>query len=140
MVKKLKRKLRHLKVKIDRKTETELIKFFNTQTSLDLYYNFGIGNIVNSQIKEFVKAKNAGWYESIKQRIYRRSKNIYSSKEKNKIIVFGEEDEILQYKLANCCSPIDGDSIFGFTTVEDGIKIHKEDCPNSIQLRSKYIL
>ena len=132
------RKLRHLKVKIDRKTETELIKFFNVQTSLDLYYNFGIGAIVNSQIKEFVKAKNAGWYESIKQRIYRKSKNIYSSKEKNKIIVFGEEDEILQYKLANCCSPIDGDSIFGFTTVEDGIKIHKEDCPNSIQLRSKY--
>ena len=132
------RKLRHLKVKIDRKTETELIKFFNTQTSLDLYYNFGIGAIANSQIKEFVKAKNAGWYESIKQRIYRRSKNIYSSKEKNKIIVFGEEDEILQYKLGNCCNPIDGDSIFGFTTVEDGIKIHKDDCPNSIQLRSKY--
>ena len=132
------RKLKHLKVRIDRKTETELIKFFNIQTSLDLYYNFGIGAIVNSQIKEFVKAKNAGWYESIKQRIYKRSKNIYSSKEKNKIIVFGEQDEILQYKLANCCNPIDGDAIFGFTTVEDGIKIHKEDCPNSIQLRSKY--
>ena len=132
------RKLRHLKVKLDRKTETELIKFFNTQTSLDLYYNFGTGSIVNSQIKEFVKAKNAGWYETIKQKIYSRSKSIYKESSAKKIIVFGEEEEVLQYKLANCCNPIDGDSIFGFTTVEDGIKIHKEDCPNSIQLRSNF--
>ena len=132
------RKLRHLKVILDRKTETELIKFFNVQTSLDLYYKFGIGAIINSQIKEFVKAKNAGWYRSLKQKIYRSSKSIYTNKVKNKIIVFGEEEEVLNYRLANCCNPIDGDLIFGFTTVEDGIKIHKIDCPNSIQLRSKY--
>lgn len=132
------RKLRHLKVKLDRNTETELIKFFNTKTSLDLYYNFGTGAIVNSQIKVFVKAKNAGWYETIKQKIYRGSKYIYKGKENKKIIVFGEEEEVLQYKLANCCNPIDGDSIFGFTTVEDGIKIHKNDCPNAIQLRSNF--
>ena len=132
------RKLRHLKVALDRKTETELIKFFNVQTSLDLYYKFGVGAIINSQIKEFVKAKNSGWYGSLKQRIYKSSKSIYSNKTKNKIIVFGEEEEVFNYKLANCCNPIDGDLIFGFTTVEDGIKIHKLDCPNSIQLRSKY--
>ena len=63
------RKLRHLKVKLDRKTETELIKFFNVKTSLDLYFKFGSRSILNSQIKEFVKAKNAGWYETIKQKI-----------------------------------------------------------------------
>ena len=132
------RKLKSLKVKLDRKTETELIKFFHTHTSLDLYYNFGAGSILNSQIKEFVKAKNAGWYESIKQKIYKGSKSIYKGKKSNKIIVFGEDDEVLEYKLSNCCNPISGDDIFGFTTVEDGIKIHKTDCPNAIQLRSNY--
>ena len=132
------RKLRHLKVKLDRKTETELIKFFNVKTSLDLYFKFGSSSILNTQIKEFVKAKNAGWYETIKRKIYKSSQVITKGRSDNKIIVFGEDEEVLPYKLANCCNPIPGDRIFGFTTVEDGIKIHKDDCPNSIQLRSNY--
>ena len=132
------RKLRHLKVKLDRKTETELIKFFNVKTSLDLYFKFGSSSILNSQIKEFVKAKNAGWYEIIKRKIYKSSQVITKGRPDNRIIVFGEDQEVLPYKLANCCNPIPGDRIFGFTTVEDGIKIHKDDCPNSIQLRSNY--
>ena len=132
------RKLRHLKVKLDRKTETELIKFFNVKTSLDLYFKFGSRSILNSQIKEFVKAKNAGWYEIIKRKIYKSSQVITKGRPDNRIIVFGEDQEVLPYKLANCCNPIPGDRIFGFTTVEDGIKIHKDDCPNSIQLLSNY--
>ena len=132
------RKLRHLKIKLDKKTETELIKFFNVNTSLDLYFKFGNNSILNSQIKEFVKAKNSGWYETIKQKIYKSSKVIKKRNSKNKIIVFGEEDQVLTYKISSCCNPIPGDKIFGFTTVDDGIKIHKDDCPNSIQLRSNY--
>ena len=132
------RKLRYLKVKLDQKTETELIKFFNLHTSLDLYFRFGSNSILNSQIKEFVKAKNSGWYETIKRKIYKGSRVIVKGNTNTKIIVFGEDQEVLPYKLANCCNPIPGDRIFGFTTVEDGIKIHKDDCPNSIQLRSNY--
>ena len=132
------RKLRHLKVKLDRKTETELIKYFSIQTSLDLYYKFGVGSILNSQIKEFVKAKNAGWYATIKQKIYRGAQTISKSNKSNQIIVFSDNDEVLPYSFANCCNPIPGDDIFGFTTVEKGINIHKNNCPNSIQLRSNY--
>ena len=40
--------------------------------------------------------------------------------------------------MANCCDPIHGDSVFGFVSVNDGIKVHKKDCPNSISLRSNY--
>ena len=132
------RKLRHLKVKLNRKTETELIKHFNVNTSLDLYYKFGISSISNSELKGFVKIKTAGWYETIKQKIYRGGRSITQSKKDNKIIVFDGNEDVLDYKLAVCCNPISGDKIFGFTTVEDGIKIHKTDCPNSIQLRSNY--
>jgi len=132
------RKLRHLKVKLDRKTDTELIKYFSIQTSLDLYYKFGVGSILNSQIKGFVKAKNAGWYATIKQKIYRGAQTISKSNKSNQIIVFSDNDEVLPYSFANCCNPIPGDDIFGFTTVEKGINIHKNNCPNSIQLRSNY--
>ena len=45
---------------------------------------------------------------------------------------------MLKYSMANCCSPIPGDKVFGFVSVKDGIKVHKKDCPNSIALRSNY--
>jgi GTP pyrophosphokinase len=40
--------------------------------------------------------------------------------------------------LANCCNPIPGDQVFGFVTVNDGIKVHKKNCPNALQLQSNY--
>ena len=132
------RKLRHLKVKLNQKTESELIKFFHVNTSLDLYYKFGISSITNTELKNFVKYKNSGWYETIKRTIQKGSKSTKKEDPKKQIIVFGDDEEILDYKLANCCNPISGDKIFGFTTVEEGIKIHKDDCPNAIQMRSSY--
>ncbi|MFT6126830.1 MAG: GTP pyrophosphokinase [Flavobacteriaceae bacterium] len=53
-------------------------------------------------------------------------------------IVFGKEEETLDYKIAACCNPIPGDSVFGFTTVSEGLKVHKKNCPNSLQLQSNY--
>lgn len=132
------RKLRHLKVKLNQKTESELIKFFHVNTSLDLYYKFGISSITNAELKKFVKYKNSGWYETIKRTIQKGSKSTKKEDPKKQVIVFGDDEEILDYRLANCCNPISGDKIFGFTTVEDGIKIHKDDCPNAIQMRSSY--
>ncbi len=131
------RKLKHLKIKINNKTETELIKHFNAGDSLELYYRFGTSAISNSEIKNFVNLKNRGWYQTIKNKIYGppvpKIKN-----HKDKIIVFNEDEEVLDYKLAGCCNPIAGDVIFGFLTIVDGIKVHRSDCPNAIQLRSNF--
>jgi GTP pyrophosphokinase len=46
--------------------------------------------------------------------------------------------ENLDYTIATCCNPIPGDNIFGFITVNEGIKIHRQNCPNAIQLMSNY--
>ena len=133
----IERKLRHLKIKLNTKVETEMIKFFQLRSSLDLYYQIGIGAIENKQIKDFVVLRNTAWYRTIRNKFntktFKKKQN-----DSNKIIVFGDNSEILDYKLSNCCNPIANDEIFAFTTVEDGIKIHRSDCPNAIQMRSNY--
>ena len=131
------RKLKHLKLKLNSKTETELIRHFETGNSLELYFRFGTGAISNPEIKNFTKLKNRGWYQTIKNKIY-GPQAPKLSKKSERIIVFNDDDEILEYKLSTCCNPIPGDVIFGFLTVVDGIKVHRSDCPNAIQLRSNY--
>ena len=133
------RKLKHLKVKLSKQTEKELINHFDSHTSLELFFRFGTGAISNTEIKDFVRLKKGGWYQTIKNKIYgpptsKAKTNIKSEK----IIVFNDDEEILDYKIAVCCNAIPGDLIFGFVTIDDGIKVHRSDCPNSIQLRSRY--
>ena len=53
-------------------------------------------------------------------------------------LVFGNGSEKLDYKLSVCCNPLPGDNVFGFLTINDGIKVHKSNCKNSLSLQSKF--
>jgi GTP pyrophosphokinase len=138
----LKRKLRHIKVTLDHNTENEMLKYFNLKNSLDMYYMFGVGALNNKHIRSYVNTKNQGWYGLLKRKIYNKESNTTTEKVKaptNKpTVIFGDDQQVLDYKLAKCCSSIQGDEIFGFTTINDGIKVHNVNCPNAIQLQSRY--
>jgi len=53
-------------------------------------------------------------------------------------ILIGDDYQKIDYTLAPCCNPIPGDDIFGFLTVNDGIKIHRTSCPNASKLMANY--
>ncbi len=139
----LERKLRHLKITLNEATINELVVYFKLRTSLDLFYRVGIGAINNQQLKDFAAQKSNSFINFFKK--IKRSPSINTEEiqkdelSKNyDLLVFGKDEEKLDYKLSSCCNPIPGDPVFGFITINEGIKIHKRDCPNAISLRSNY--
>jgi GTP diphosphokinase / guanosine-3',5'-bis(diphosphate) 3'-diphosphatase len=54
------------------------------------------------------------------------------------ILLIGEDMDVVDYKLAKCCTPIPGDDVFGFVTVNEGIKIHRTNCKNAPELLSHH--
>ena len=54
------------------------------------------------------------------------------------VLVIDRNLKGIDYQLARCCQPIYGDKVFGFVTINGGIKIHREDCPNAPELRRRF--
>ncbi|MFV8270362.1 RelA/SpoT family protein [Flavobacterium sp. GT2N3] len=140
----LTRKLKHLKITLNESVVNELVNFFKLKTSLDLFYRVGIGAIENQQLKDYAAQKSNTFINFFKNKMKRTPstadedihKPIISSS--YDMLVFGKEHDKLDYKLSPCCNPIPGDDVFGFVTINEGIKVHKKDCPNAIGMQSNY--
>ncbi|TXE09516.1 bifunctional (p)ppGpp synthetase/guanosine-3',5'-bis(diphosphate) 3'-pyrophosphohydrolase [Gelidibacter salicanalis] len=138
----LRRKLKQLKIALDEKSINEMVVFFKLKTSLDLFYRVGIGSIDNPMLKDFASSRSNAFMSYIKSKI--RKPTVVQNIDKDEItakydsLVFGKEEEKLDYKLSACCNPIPGDEVFGFLTINEGIKIHKKNCPNALSLQSNY--
>ena len=138
----LARKLKSLKITLDEKTINQLVNYFKLKTSLDLFYRAGAGIIENQMLKDFAASRNNTLVSFFKNRI--RKPNNPEDINKDEItlkydqLVFGKEEEKLEYKMSSCCNAIPGDDVFGFLTINEGIKVHKQNCPNAVQLQSNY--
>ena len=118
-----------------------LEKHFHIDTTNNLYYKIAKGKIDLTQLREF---NVVGGNIILERKI--RSKKIKGSDEDllnegintdTDTVIIGEDFKGFEYTLAKCCSPIPGDSIFGFVTISSGIKIHRFNCPNAVHLLSK---
>jgi GTP pyrophosphokinase len=142
----LTRKLRHLKINFNEETINELVNFFNLKTSLDLFYRIGNGSIENQQLKKYAAKRSNAFVNFFKSKIKRTNNQKVQDRkhtddeitENYNMLVFGLNEDKLNYTLAKCCSPIPGDKVFGFVTIKEGIKVHKTDCPNAVSMQSQY--
>ena len=138
----LRRKLKQMKFNFSEKIINALVSYFNLKTSLDLFYRVGFGTIDNKMLKSFAAEEKNRFFQLFKRRPSDKPKknelhdeNISSFYD---LLVFGKNYEKFEYKLSPCCKPIPGDGVFGFVSINEGIKVHKNDCPNAISLHSNY--
>ncbi|MGB2475508.1 MAG: RelA/SpoT family protein [Flavobacteriaceae bacterium] len=138
----LRRKLKHLRINMVEKTTNQLVVYFKVNSSLDLFYRVGLGTIDNRKLKEFAANYNNSFLNFFKKRLrpepHQKSNKTDEFVSRYDKLVFGKEKEELPYKLSPCCNPIAGDKVFGFVTINDGIKVHKHNCSNAVSLQSNF--
>lgn len=136
----LQRKMRHAKINFNDEEINKMQKFFNLKTSQDLFLSFQNGALDTGDVKRYTESK--GLINNLLNRFKKSpSKNIeFEEKSQSDLdlIVFGKDEEKLNYSFAKCCTVIPGDKMFGFITISDGIKVHNDLCPNAINLRANY--
>ena len=138
----LQRKLKQLKLNANSQLYEQLRTFFNVNSQFELHYGVGIGKIGLNELKRFKEHKpeptarhkpGEGAETKTADHEIPPSKGQYDD-----ILLIGEDMDVVEYKLAKCCTPIPGDEVFGFVTVSEGIKIHRTNCSNAPELLSNH--
>lgn len=134
----LERKLKSLKITYNTDNIHKIANYFKFASSQDLFYNIAKGTIDIKNLRQFAASEksedaNVNQFQSHVSGLVDK----ISRKDADTILI-GDDMQQVDYTLAPCCNPIPGDDIFGFLTVNDGIKIHRTSCPNASKLMANY--
>ena len=120
-----------------------LVKYFKVRTGTEVYALIATQKLDFGTIKEILarhisgeadEQRRAAAAEAERNKVH----NVKESTAPQDALVIDDDISKIQYKLAKCCNPIKGDDVFGFVTINSGITIHRNDCPNAKRMRENY--
>ena len=143
----LERTFKNRKIEQDEATMFHVIKKLGFKEVSDFYKSIADGDLdVNTVIEKYLEikesektvtgdnlARSAAEFDLDSSKFSNLNSNLADD-----TLVIDRNLKGLDYQLARCCHPIYGDPIFGFVTINGGIKIHRQDCPNAPELRRRY--
>lgn len=146
------RKLKLLGIEANAETFNQLRAFFDCKTPVDFFYRVGKGYIQIDELKKYKRHRDLrekkkegsgeelyiGRSDNDGKDISKYLKGLHGNQTDGDTLLIGEDMDKIDYRLAVCCSPISGDDVFGFVTINEGIKIHRTTCPNAAELMSKH--
>ncbi|MEQ8361212.1 MAG: RelA/SpoT family protein [Cytophagales bacterium] len=135
------KKMKQLGIEPSPDIMVKMRSYFSLRGDKEIYYRFGNGNLELKDLKSFKK-----FLDKQKSSALKRFRDALGFKKEVKKIrndnsdylLIGEDMDKVDYVLAKCCNPIPGDDVFGFVTVNEGVKIHRTNCPNAVELMSNY--
>ena len=134
----LMRRLKNWKIPYGDPVIQKLINHYNYKSAQDLYFFISTGKIELLEIKEILQ-KEVPTAPVIQAPVVqdKEIKDVLDTQYSDYLII---EDRVegLDFKLAKCCNPVFGDSVYGFVTISEGIKIHRTSCPNAHNMISRY--
>ena len=140
----IERKFKNRKMEYDEAVMMRLIKKLGYKTVTEFYQDIAIEKLdANHILDRYTELKKKE--TEIREDIVYRSAENYSIQPivdekafKDDVLVIDQNLKGLEFKLAKCCNPIYGDEVFGFVTINGGIKIHREDCPNAPEMKARF--
>ena len=141
----LERRFKNKKIEIEEQTLFHLIKHLGFKEITEFYKQIADEKLdVNNVIETYQQIYNQTHNQNTQKETESAEKFELADetaellKNNEDVLVIDQNLKGIDFSLSKCCNPIYGDPIFGFVTVNGGIKIHREDCPNAPELRKRF--
>jgi GTP pyrophosphokinase len=133
------RLLKRANVELNQSTTQRMLNFYGLRTPKELYLKFGKGELDSNRLRDFLREDSGGFYQYILRRFRPKAKEglIKEVSSSANAVLFGPDEVVLEFTLAPCCRPIQGDAIFGFVE-ESGIEVHRMDCRHAVKLQGQF--
>jgi GTP diphosphokinase / guanosine-3',5'-bis(diphosphate) 3'-diphosphatase len=133
------RKFKNWKMDLNDEAIRQILKKFGYKLAVDFYYEIATGKIDPLEVKAiFIEKEDENAKKTIEELLPKKQTKEFVFDSGDDFLLIDNNLKNVNYSLAKCCNPVFGDRIFGFVTINKGIKIHRENCPNAKDMTERY--